>query len=206
MDLGVYHAFSTGNQDAPNPLAQNAASAINLVHPFTKDSAELQSGSLTLLDKRFLAKVTDRPDTFSLNCLASALSWVRYPSPNSPIPMIRNEELFLLRAEANWFAATGSKAQAISDLNFVRQNSGNLLPTTVTIASSDSVFVNALLHERLYSLLYEGAHRWIDMRRYGRLNQIIIDRPSGCAASGITKPDVVFSTLPVNSFEVEARQ
>src|SRR6266705_2328178 len=93
-------------------------------------------------------------------------------------------------------------AQAIADLNTVRQVSGNLDPTTVTTGSTDSVFVNALLHERLYSLLYEG-HRWVDMRRYGRLNQMIIDRPSGCPAAGIPK-DTVFSTLPINSFEVDA--
>jgi hypothetical protein len=206
----VYHAYSTGNQDVTNGLSQDPASAIQLAHPMVKDSAEVQNLS-SLPDRRLLAKVTDRksatatvPDTFSLACLKSALAWIRYPTPNSAIPMIRNEELFLLRAEANWFGATGSKAQAVSDLNFIRQTSGNLAPTTVTIASTDAAFVNALLHERLYSLLYEG-HRWVDMRRYGRLNQVIIDRPTGCASAGIP-PDVVFSTLPINLFEVQARQ
>lgn len=210
LDIGVYHAYSTGNQDVTNGLSQDPASAIQLAHPMVKDSAEVQNLS-SLPDRRLLAKVTDRksatatvPDTFSLACLKSALAWIRYPTPNSAIPMIRNEELFLLRAEANWFGATGSKAQAVSDLNFIRQTSGNLAPTTVTIASTDAAFVNALLHERLYSLLYEG-HRWVDMRRYGRLNQVIIDRPTGCASAGIP-PDVVFSTLPINLFEVQARQ
>jgi hypothetical protein len=210
LDIGVYHAYSTGNQDVTNGLSQDPASAIQLAHPMVKDSAEVQNLS-TLPDRRFLAKVTDRksatatvPDTFSLACLKSALAWIRYPTPNSAIPMIRNEELFLLRAEANWFGATGSKAQAVSDLNFIRQTSGNLAPTTVTVASTDAAFVNALLHERLYSLLYEG-HRWVDLRRYGRLSQVIIDRPTGCASAGIP-PDVVFSTLPINLFEVQARQ
>jgi hypothetical protein len=210
LDMGVYHSYSTGNQDVTNGLSQDPASAIQLAHRMVKDSAEVQNLS-TLPDRRFLAKVTDRksatatvPDTFSLACLKSALSWSRYPTPNSAIPMIRNEELFLLRAEANWFGATGSKAQAVSDLNFIRQNSGNLAPTTVTIASTNAEFVNALLHERLYSLLYEG-HRWVDMRRYGRLSQVIIDRPTGCPSAGIPK-DTVFSTLPINLFEVQARQ
>src|SRR4029077_9240444 len=166
MDLGAYHAFSTGNQDAPNALSQDPASAIQLVHRSIKDSVELQTGG-SAPDRRFLAKVTARSapgaataDTFALACLKSALSWVRYPSPSAAVPIIRNEELLLLRAEANWFGATGSKVQAISDLNTVRQVSGNLAVTTVTIASSDAAFVSALLHERLYSLLYEG-HRWI---------------------------------------------
>jgi len=210
LDMGVYHSYSTGNQDVTNGLSQDPASAIQLAHRMVKDSAEVQNLS-SLPDRRFLAKVTDRksatatvPDTFSLACLKSALAWIRYSTPNSAIPMIRNEELFLLRAEANWFGATGSKAQAVNDLNFIRQTSGNLAPTTVTIASTDAAFVNALLHERLYSLLYEG-HRWVDLRRYGRLNQVIIDRPTGCASAGIP-PDVVFSTLPINLFEVQARQ
>jgi len=210
LDMGVYHSYSTGNQDVTNGLSQDPASAIQLAHRMVKDSAEVQNLS-TLPDRRFLAKVTDRksatatvPDTFSLACLKSALAWIRYPTPNSAIPLIRNEELFLLRAEANWFGATGSKAQAVSDLNFIRQTSGNLAPTTVTIASTDAAFVNALLHERLYSLLYEG-HRWVDMRRYGRLSQIIIDRPTGCPSAGIPK-DTVFSTLPINLFEVQARK
>lgn len=212
LSTGVYHVYSTGNQDVTNGLSQDVASAIQLAHPMVKDSAETQSGG-GALDRRLLARVTDRkaatatvPDTFSLACLKSALSWIRYPTPNSSIPIIRNEELFLLRAEANWFGVTGSKANAISDLNFIRQTSGNLpaYTTQLTVASTDAEFVNALLHERLYSLLYEG-HRWVDMRRYGRLNQVIIDRPAGCPSAGIPK-DTVFSTLPINLFEVQARQ
>lgn len=204
VDQGVYMSYSTGNQDVPNDLSQDVTSAIQLAHPFLKDSAEKQTGGV-LLDKRFLAKITARPDTFSLSCLKSALSWTRYPTPNSSVPLIRNEELILLDAEANWFAATGSKTQAIADINFIRQTSGGLDPTTLTTASTDPAFVNELLKQRLYSLVYEGGYRWIDMRRYGRLGQVIIDRPTGCASAGLTK-DTVFSTLPVNSFEVQARK
>jgi len=32
-----------------------------------------------------------------------------------------------------------------------------------------------MLNQRRYSLFYEG-HRWIDMRRYGILSQLPIDR------------------------------
>ncbi len=207
LDLGAYNVFSTGNGDVPNGLSQDPASAINLAHPMIQDSAELQIGG-TLPDARYLAKVTTRGDgPFTLACLTSGLSWIRYPTPSSAIPIIRNEELFLLRAEANWFGATGSKAQAVNDLNFIRSTSGNLPASTVTSGSTDAEFVNALLHERLYSLAYEGGHRWIDMRRYGRLNinQVIIDRPTGCPSAGIPK-DTVFSSLPINLFEVQARQ
>ena len=205
MDLGVYHVFSTGNQDLPNALFQNPASAVNLVHPGVKASADTQANGL--LDKRFLAKVTDRPDTFSLACLSSALSWIRYSSPNASVPIIRNEELILLDAEAQWFRTVPNKAQAVADLNTIRLTSGGLAtPTTVTPASTDAAFLDELLAQRLYSLMYEGGHRWIDMRRYGRLAQIPIDRPAGCAATQDLVPDKVFSTLPINSFEVDARK
>jgi len=204
MDLGVYNLFSTGNQDTPNALSQDPASAINLVHPFVKDSVENQVGGTP--DKRYLAKVTTRgTGAFSLACLSSGLSWTRYPTPNSSIPVIRNEELILLRAEAEWFAAVPNKAQAITDINTIRQTSGGLAPTTLTVGSTNAAFVNELLKQRLYSLLYEGGHRWIDMRRQGRLNQVINDRPTGCPAAGIPK-DTVFSTMPINIFEVQARQ
>src|SRR5260370_1197868 len=196
--------------DSPNALSQDPATAIQLVHRFIKDSVELQTGG-SAPDRRYLAKVTPRSapgaaqaDTFALACLKSALSWIRYPSPSSAVPIIRNEELLLLRAEANWFGATGSKLQAVTDLNTVRQVSGNLVVTTITAGSTNAAFVSALLHERLYSLLFEG-DRWVDMRRYGRLNQLIIDRPTGCPSAGIPK-DTVFSTLPINSFEVDARK
>ena len=53
-----------------------------------------------------------------------------------------------------------------------------------------------ILIQRKYSLLYEGM-RWVDMRLTGRLAQLIIDVPA---------TDHVFSTLPINSFEVDARR
>jgi len=205
LDVGAYVAYGTGNQDVPNDLSQDPATAIQLAHPLLKDSAELQSGSTTLLDKRFLAKVTNRPKPFPLACLSSDLSWIRYPTPISSIPIIRNEELFLLRAEANLNKGGVGLTAAANDINFIRTTSGGLDPITNLGSQSPDSILNVLLKQRFYSLLYEGGHRWIDMRRYGKLSQIKIDRPKGCAASGIP-PDTVFSTLPINSFEVQARQ
>jgi len=41
-----------------------------------------------------------------------------YPTNTSPVPIIRNEELILIRAEANW--ATGQNASALTDINTIR--------------------------------------------------------------------------------------
>jgi hypothetical protein len=110
-----------------------------------------------------------------------------------PLPIIKDEELLLLRAEASWF--TGAKAQAIADIDSVRQHSGKLLPTTVTVASSNAAFITALLYERRYSLLWEQGARWIDARRFGLLATI----PP--AVTGGNVP----AAMPVPSTECDAR-
>ena len=49
-----------------------------------------------------------------------------YPTPSSPASIIRNEELMLIRAEAN--IATGNTASALTDINNIRAVSGKLAP------------------------------------------------------------------------------
>jgi hypothetical protein len=80
----------------------------------------------------------------------------------------------------------------------VRTRSGNL-PALGTLGAPDAA-LDELLYNRLYSLMFEGAHRWIDARRYGRLGTLPLDRPTG------TPPDVVFPTLPIPTDEILPRQ
>jgi hypothetical protein len=65
----------------------------------------------------------------------------------------------------------------------------------LAVLPADSI-VGLLLRERKYSLLYEGGFRWTDMRRFNRLGDILVD----------VAGDHVFSTLPINLSEVQARQ
>ncbi|HET9989055.1 MAG TPA: RagB/SusD family nutrient uptake outer membrane protein, partial [Kofleriaceae bacterium] len=81
-----------------------------------------------------------------------------------PVPLIRNEELILLEAEAKFF--TGDVPGALVALNLVRVTSGGLAPITGT--PDAATFTDELLYERRYSLLFEGGHRWIDLRRFMR--------------------------------------
>ena len=92
--------------------------------------------------------------------------------------------MILLRAEAR--LGTGDKAGAIADLNQVRQNSGGLPASTLTAASSDDAVLTGILYEKRYSLMMEG-HRWIDMRRYNKLNLIPLDIPSGSNKNFVAK-------------------
>jgi hypothetical protein len=55
------------------------------------------------------------------------------------------------------------------------------------LASLGADPIGALLYERRYSLLWEG-HRWNDMRRYGRLDQLPLDLPSHFVAKVMPVP------------------
>ena len=149
------------------------------------------------LDQRFVDKIVSRPIQ-SNNGLTSDLGWIRYPSPNSPIPIIKKEELILLRAEAN--IGLNNLAAALPDINLVRTTSGNL-PALAGLGTPEEA-LSELLYNKLYSLMFDGAHRWIDARHYGRLDSLPIDRQ----APEFNPPDVVFATLPIPTDETLPRQ
>ena len=126
-------------------------------------------------DSRYTSKILDRsgdagfdPAPAAGNGLSRALVVTVSANSTSPLPIIRNEELLLLRAEAN--IGLGNLAAAETDINRVREAAG-LGGITLTAANA----VDQLLHERMYSLFMEG-HRWVDVRRYDRFNTLPIDR------------------------------
>jgi hypothetical protein len=99
------------------------------------------------------------------------------------VPIIRNEELILLRAEAN--IGLGNLAAAQTDINLIRSVSGKLPAVTLT---SQSQALDQLLYEKRYSLFFEGGHRWIDMRHYGRLGDLPTDLPTHSVATEYPVP------------------
>jgi hypothetical protein len=148
-----------------------------VAHPSIKTDAPLRAdGSPDLRYQSKIVTLAVAEGTGSaVPGIASDQDFKIYPTQSSPIPMIRSEELILLRAEAEWF--TGAKAAAITDINTIRTVSGGLSPTTLTTASTDDAFVTELLVQRRYSLLFEG-RRWVDVRRLGKLTTLPIDIPA----------------------------
>ena len=191
LNVGVYFNFGTGPGDIANFLSQDPQTSDNLVHPSLEDSAETQTAGG--LDARLLAKTVTRPAR-SVSGLTSDRSFTNYPSPSSSLPIIRNEELVLLRAEAN--NGLGNGAASAADINYIRVRSGGLAIDATLVAATQAARLGAILRERRYSLLYEGGHRWVDMRRTGRLAQIPLDRTG----------DVVHIRLPIPTDEVLPRQ
>jgi hypothetical protein len=188
--------FSAGAGDLPNPLALDPLVGENFGNPLLRTQAQLQADGLSL-DRRFLTKLITRPlrSAGTPQVLNSDLGWVLYPSPNSPIPLIKNEELILLRAEAN--LGLTNPGAAVPDIDLVRTLSGGL-PAYSGPVDQASVLAE-LLYNKRYSLMYEGAHSWIDYRRYGLTATLTgLDRPG-------PPPDAIFSTLPIPTAELLPR-
>jgi len=186
LDVGVYDTYAP-SPDSPNGLTQ-ATNTDLYAHMSIQTDAQLQASGQP--DARYLAKIRtglpsrQGPNAGGPTSAASTLGFSMWPTTSSPIPVIRNEELILLRAEAK--LGTGDKAGAIADLNIVRTGSGSLPASTLTGASADSAVLTAVLYEKRYSLLMEG-HRWSDLRRYGRLNTLPLDVASGANQNFIAK-------------------
>jgi hypothetical protein len=196
LDVGVYMDFSAGAGDLPNPLALDPQVGENFGHPSLRTQAQLQSDGVSL-DRRFLTKLVPRPQRSAgtPQVLISDLGWIRYPSPNSPIPLIKNEELVLLRAEAN--IGLGNLVPAVADIDSVRVKSGGLLPYAGAV--TPPALIGELLYNKRYSLMYEGGHSWIDYRRYGLTSSLTpFDRPG-------PPPDAIFPTLPIPTAETLPR-
>jgi len=203
LKLGVYFGYTGAAGEQSNPVSEALTSNRYWVHPSIISGAQLQANGEP--DLRLTTKTALAPAPRTITSTAGSLTGTYKPviyndpvtlAPNlgADVPWIINEELLLLRAEIRW--NTGNKAGALSDIDLVRVNAGGLAPTTLTVASSDSAFIDELLYNRLYSLMWAQGTRWIDARRYGRTGLLPIDRPG----------DVVHPNMLIPSAECDARR
>jgi hypothetical protein len=180
LDLGTYPVFSTASGDVDNQLFDPNGRAI-LAHPsIVTDAQRKADGSL---DARVERKVTQLPAPRTVQDVTTDRLFSIYNAPNARIPIIRNEELILLRAEAN--IGLGNLGAAQDDINLIRSRSGGLPPVVLTPTNA----IDELLYNRRYSLLFEGGHRWIDARRHGRLSQLPLARPNHTVPSRFPYPE-----------------
>lgn len=176
--LGAYHTYSTGSGDALNGLFDPTAADI-LAHPSIEADAQLQSGGAK--DLRYTQKIVKLAAARTVRNITTDVAFNVYATNVSSIPIIRNEELILLRAEANLGLGTAAgDLAALNDINVIRTNAGGLAAIGVgtwNLMTNDEQLTE-LLYNKRYSLLMEGGHRWIDMRRYNKINLLPLDRPN----------------------------
>ncbi|HEV8505937.1 MAG TPA: RagB/SusD family nutrient uptake outer membrane protein, partial [Chitinophagaceae bacterium] len=165
---GAYYLYSAGGGDQLNPMffPQNSSGETRVVQPSFITDAEPGDERLSKAPKRTASTTQDG--------LTSDYDFFVYKTNVDPIPIIRNEELLLIYAEAK--AQLGGAANlddAVTALNKIR-SAASL--SDYSGAVTTSAIIDDMLKQRRYSLFGEG-HRWIDMRRYNRLNTLPIDRP-----------------------------
>lgn len=174
MDEGVYHSFGLGGNNVPNPMYTVPGETQYVAHPQTvaqADTIQVIDGTDTIIttDLRLTSRTTQLDAPFDSDGLSGTVQVTLVASNTSPFPIIRNEELILMWAEAN---IGFDNEETVSAINMVRAAAGMRPYNGPT---DDAALTTQLLHERRYSLYGEG-HRWIDMRRFDRLGELPIDR------------------------------
>lgn len=162
LKRGPQYFYGNVSGDASNGLSSNNANLY--AHPSIRDD-----GTVSLTDRRYVTKIlTGQPLRVPAESnTPTDLRFQAYPALTSGIPIIDNEELILLRAEARYF--TGNTTGALEDINAVRTISGGLAARGAFASTDD--FITELLQQRRLSLLLQG-HRWVDVRRFGRLTTL----------------------------------
>ncbi|WP_459212710.1 RagB/SusD family nutrient uptake outer membrane protein [Aquimarina rhabdastrellae] len=180
LNTGVNMTFSLTGADIANPLffALNSTGAnARIAHPSFITDAEVGDTRLN--------KVVLRDQPLTQSNLTGEYDVFIYDSNVASVPIIRNEELILLYAEANHIS---NPTEAVNAINVIRNAAG--LPN-YSGGNTAAELVDEILNQRRYSLFAEGGHRWIDLRRFDRLGDLPIDRAG----------DATFSQFPIPANE-----
>ncbi|MDQ2890174.1 MAG: hypothetical protein M3R65_06405 [Gemmatimonadota bacterium] len=193
LNIGPWYQYNpSAPESRPNPLSTAVTSnyvtdnfvnsfmagdirAANII-PATKATVDGFTGSNRL-------KITDPTN--------SALQ-------SAPLPMMRNAELILLRAQAE--IATGDLAGATRDINATHTVEGGLAPYATFTSSAAAI--QALLYELRYTFATIGPQHMDALREYGMFNLAYVTQP-GIPSPGAS--DALVSQLPIPQNESNAR-
>jgi hypothetical protein len=156
LAVSPYNGYSTSAGESVNPLSD----ANIYLNPSVKDS--IQPGDLRAA--KILPAATNSRNGVTSNI--KPLSSSPTGALTAPIAILKNSELILLRAQAK--IETGDLAGATADINVVRTVDGGLPP--LAVLTTKAAAITAVLYEKRYSLLGEGAQRFVDLRAYKFLN------------------------------------
>ena len=162
---GPKHYFSNVGGDVINSLylPLEATGEVRIAHPtYIADAIPT--------DSRFINNVKRRAAPITFDGLTGSYDVNVYKTNADDAPIIRNEELVLIYAEAK--AKTGATADAVAAINKVRTAAGI---GAYTGATTEAALIDEILYQRRYSLFGEG-HRWLDLRRLGKLGILPLDR------------------------------
>ncbi len=165
-ELGPRFTFSTASGDALNPLYRIPGNTGNMIFAHPSWVADATPGDLRVARQTATRFKEDGVtlDTFVRDRLNGIYETRKFASSTSPITIISNEELHLIRAEA--LAQTNDLDGAVALINIVRNLAGI---GDYAGARTQAAVIDEVLYQRRYSLWQTG-QRFVDLRRYGRLN------------------------------------
>ena len=173
LSSGPVHTFGNA-PDIGNPLfypLDADANTILVVHPSMIED--------TLPGDERISKFFLRSDTLNTTAGETGLEGryqdARWGNITDAIPYLRNEELILMYAEARAQQDDGAD-DAVAAINTIRNIWG--LDDYDGDTDRDSL-IDEILFQRRYSLWGEAGQRWLDLRRYDRLNEDNIDLRDG---------------------------
>lgn len=154
-----YYANAAGDQ--ANPLFRVPGNSDGIIaHPSwvaTVDPADARA-----------AKIQSREE-ISLDGLTGDHDVVVFGSLDDYVPFMTNEELILISAEAN---VGSDNSAAVAAIDAIRTANGL---AAYGGGTSDAELMDEIAAQRQLSL-YGLGHRWVDMRRWNRLDEIPLDR------------------------------
>ena len=181
---GVYYVMVPGGSENQANLIADAKIGLN---PLVHDSVQAGDTRASKIVARSVLSGNGVSTTWTYTGAVASTA-----NQSLPLPMIRDEELVLLRAQA--YIEAGQLANALLDINSVRTNYG-LAP--LAPFASKTAAIDAVLYEKRYSLLFEGWSRVDDLREYGRLNATYLRKE--------LTTDPFNAALPLPRAELDAR-
>ncbi len=157
---GVYHVFSGQSGDLPN---------VFLSQFFLFDALwDLQNDVDTLNDKRWLNKFVPDNQPVQLSQYAGvsdAKNYLPYSTVSSPVPIVRAEELALVRAQIQ--LGLGNYTNAVALINQVHMQAGGFAtPLSINTASYTAVRDSLLKEQRISTVFEASGDRAIALRMY----------------------------------------
>lgn len=205
LTLGAYHSYSTNSGDDTNSLCCTVS---YYAHPRIRADAQLQAGGE--LDQRALDK-TYPVTPFKLSGITATEKfggWMGFSDLSDPRSWIRNEELILIRAEANH--ALGNATEALADVNMVRTTSGNLdaIDAATWAGMTADEQLTEILYNKFMSLVLEGGFTYLDHRQYDRLDRLprAFDLDTGEDLGHVTYPRYPYPEQECITREIESSE
>jgi hypothetical protein len=157
--VGVFHTFSTASGDLQNGNYNRAVYRANPKVLSQADAGDLRLSKIQQDPSYQLALPGTPPPA------QSDIIFLNISGPLTPLPIIIDEQLVLMRAEALW--GLNRDAEALVLINLVRQNSGGLPARTLASFATRLDILREILKQKRYSLLFESGDRAVDYRMFG---------------------------------------